>query len=741
MVFMIMGVNMSVNVQEIYEQAVEMKFVENDGQKPEEVAFYTLHPSTVFILRNGTIIANGVKMEFGSRPERIRGSMLLSTRITYFGGDRTITSIPSYRRVVLEEIYPGIDAVLTASGRGVVEFQFVVEPGANPDAIRITIEGGAMEEREDGIFVVKDGKEVIRLTDMRAYQGASSVELRAVLEGNTLSFVVGEYDPSHAMVIDPVLTTIVAGSGGDIAMDIAMDADGNFFIAGYTSSSSDLAENRHIHGTASNVDAFVIKLDNTLRNNPSTAILGTDSGFVKWDEAHAVAVGSDGSVYVAGYTTGPTRFATNRHIFGNLSSNFIDQDAFVARLSNDLTQNLSTAILASSEDDWAFSIAIDAFDNIYVSGYTDNSSNFAENRNTFGTTGGWDAFVARLNSDLTQNSSTAILAGSGDDYARDIAIDNSGFVYVAGNAGNSSDFATNRHVFGATGGYDAFVAKLNNALIQNPSTAILASDNADFCGGIAVDDDGYVYVAGGTNNSSGFATNRRTFGTTGGWDAFVAKLNGNLTQNLSTAILASSSSDLGYDVVLDGSGYVYVAGITLDPSGFAENEHIFGTTGRYDAFVAKLNDVLTQNPSTAILAGSNSDYAEGLVMDNGNYVYVAGYTFNSSDFAPNSDTIGTTGNAEVFVTKINSSLTPVDVEEMEQFSGISVIGGDILLSLERDAYVGMDIYDPSGRLVRRLSIGYLPAGKYRFSPHLPSGSYIVHVRMGERVMVNKLVIR
>ena len=120
---------------------------------------------------------------------------------------------------------------------------------------------------------------------------------------------------------------------------------------------------------------------------------------------------------------------------------------------------------------------------------------------------------------------------------------------------------------------------------------------------------------------------------------------------------------------------------------------------------------------------------------------MAGYTFNSSDFAPNSDTIGTTGNAEVFVTKINSSLTPVDVEEMEQFSGISVIGGDILLSLERDAYVGMDIYDPSGRLVRRLSIGYLPAGKYRVSLHLPSGSYIVHVRVGERVMVNKLVIR
>ena len=92
-------------------------------------------------MEDGRILANGLEINLNSRPKVIQGKFPLITRISYFGQNRSISNIPTYKSVILREIYPHIDALLTADGRGVVEFQFIVHPGGNPKDISLRVKG------------------------------------------------------------------------------------------------------------------------------------------------------------------------------------------------------------------------------------------------------------------------------------------------------------------------------------------------------------------------------------------------------------------------------------------------------------------------------------------------------------------------------------------------------------------------------------------------------------------------
>jgi hypothetical protein len=689
--FIMLGISWSKNIPYDVELKVQeifstVQFVENKGIYNNEVLYFSTSRN-VFVLKDGTIIANGIELKFGE-PKEIKLDMLTPTGFSYFSNDKAL-DLETYARVVLKSAYKNIDVMLTSLGKNQLEFQFIVKPKGSVNDIKLIINNAeSIEEGKDFIRLKKtctyerprilneDEEEYPKEIDCSiyikkpgAYQGSEEIKVHYEIRDNVLSYKVEKYDKNKTLIIDP--TAILASSSNDYAYALAIDNNGNVFVGGYTQNYSNFATNRVIYGTTGNFDAFVVKLSNDLDILHRTAILTSSSG----DVARALAIDNSGNVFVGGYTQNYSNFATNRVIYGTTGS----YDAFVVKLSNDLDALHRTAILASSSDDYAYALAIDNSGNVFVGGYTFSPSNFADNRVIHGTIGVYDAFVVKLSNDLNTLHRTAILASSFSDYAYALAIDNNGNVFVGGATGNSSNFADNRIIYGTTGLFDAFVVKLSNDLNTLHRTAILASSSNDEAYALAIDNSGNVFVGGRPFNSSNFATNRVIYGTTGDDDAFVVKLSNDLDILHRTAILASTNGEdgvYGLYVSPDGS-YVLASSSTYDANnvgGDAPRHWCGSGGGNEDIFIARLSGDLNNLQKIVIATGDGHDEI-GVLKVYGNYVYVAGYIasiFYTLSTYPdlalgNQYTYGTSGGGNAFVISPRCEpVTPVEVGEKPQ---------------------------------------------------------------------------
>jgi len=259
-----------------------------------------------------------------------------------------------------------------------------------------------------------------------------------------------------------------------------------------------------------------------------------------------------------------------------------------------------------------------------------------------GYTGSGDAFVAKLNGSggLTWNT---FLGGSEGDGGYDIAVDVGGNAVVAG----TSDATWGSPVLPHSGGKEAFASKLDSSGALTWNT-FLGESAADVAYAIAVDGSGNVYVAG--YSEAYWGAPARAY--MGGMDAFAAKLNGsgNMTWN---TFLGGGGDDLGYAISVDGSGNVYVAGISY-ANWQGTNPPVRGYTGSVDAFAAQLNSssgVLTWN---TFLGGSGFDRGWAIAVDGSGNVYVAGDS-DVSWQGTDPPVRGYKGSGDAFAAQLNSS--------------------------------------------------------------------------------------
>ena len=232
--------------------------------------------------------------------------------------------------------------------------------------------------------------------------------------------------------------------------------------------------------------------------------------------------------------------------------------------TNNYRSNLSIAWGGIGRDKGT-GIALDASGNIYITGYT----------LSFGA-GSADAFIAKY--DSAGNSLLNITWGGGsDDVGYGIALDDDGNIYITGYTLS----------FGR-GGADAFIAKYDssgNSLLN----ITWGGGSGDEGYGIALDDDGNIYITGYTFS----------YGTDS-VDAFIAKYDstGHSKMNITWGGgrgAGRCGEDNGRAIALDASGSIYITGYT---------EIFFaGHWGFYDAFIAKYS--LVPDQDTPVISGYN----------------------------------------------------------------------------------------------------------------------------------------
>ena len=265
------------------------------------------------------------------------------------------------------------------------------------------------------------------------------------------------------------------------------------------------------------------------------------------------------------------------------------------------------------ENDLGGGIAVDGSGNAYVSGHTD-STDFPTTPGAFQSTyagGLWDAFVTRLDSAGSSLVYSTYLGGIGFDQAVAIAADGSG-AYVTGRTASPVFPAGNLQGV-SHGWYDAFVTKLDGTGSRLVYSMNLGGSSAEEANGIVVNAAGNAYVTGVTN-STDFPTTPGAFqpAHAGGntQEAFVTKLDATGTALVYSSYLGGTGGEVGFAIAVDPRGNAYLTGETGSPD-FPTTpgapRRVFGNLVQ-EAFVAKIVEGARLEQDAATLVGPWATY-------------------------------------------------------------------------------------------------------------------------------------
>jgi len=369
------------------------------------------------------------------------------------------------------------------------------------------------------------------------------------------------------------------GNGNDIGMSVALDSSGNAFIAGKFQGTAQFGlDSMTAAGNAG--DLFVAKISsngvwqwvNGADSHPS----GTD------DSATSIAVDSNGYVYLTGFFQRDINFDSTTLTWAGMD------DIFVAKI--DTWGNWQWATMAGGAQgvDQANSIAIGPNGNVFITGYYQFTSAFGSNSLT--SQGGRDAFLAKVSPQGNWIWSES-MGGASDDTGNSIDVDSQGGVYASGYF--YSTFTVGNISYGAGGSSDTFVVKASDQgstmAWEWASRASSSSVNAGEA--LTLNSNGDLMVTGGFGGTISFGSTTLT--SSGNKDVFVAKIDTNGTWGWATKA-SSGSDDVGLGIDTDAQGSLYVSGYFFQNT-ISFGTVNLATSGGFDAFVAKMSSDYDQD--------------------------------------------------------------------------------------------------------------------------------------------------
>jgi len=720
---------------------LNVHFVENRGQLPEEILF-SAFPGKIYILKD-RIVVNGTEIIFKGieRNVKVQGIDKKTAKFSYFKGnnpEKWKRKVPSYEKVEYKNIYRGVDLIFSGLKEGRIEFQWVISTNASPEKIKFEIKNAQTQFENGEVKVFNEGKLLFVINEIKAFQGAERVKVGIKKEGDTYSYILGRYSPQYPLVIDPDLDSLFASTylGGideDWGYSISVDGSGNVVLSGYTYSTDFPAISGYDTTFNGYCDAFVVKLNPDL----SSLIAATFLGGSYSDKCYSLYVDSSDNVFVTGRTSSSDFPIVN----GYDSSYNGNDDAFVAKFNADLTSLLASTFLGGNSYDYGFSIYGNGSNAIYVTGatYSQNFPALGGYDTTFNI--GWDAFVAKFDGDLSSLISSTFLGGNSDEDGRSLYVDGSGNVFLTGYT-NSWDFpVVNGYGQSINGWRDTYVAKFDGNLSTLLGSTYLGGSNNDEGFSIFVNDLGEVYLTGYTESPNFPAVNGydTSFGDSS--DVFVAKFTSNLDSLSASTFLGGNSVEWGYSLSVDHSGYVYVTGYTGSSDFPIVNGYDSTHNGYWDVFIAKLDGNLNSLVASTFLGGSNRDRAISIFVDESGNAFITGETY--SDEFPIVGGFDTSyhGSDDAFVAKFNASLVKVSEPLESRSQNQSFIRRNaIFFDLREPSYVGISIYREDGRVLDKISCGYMTKGTHIVNlDYLKRGVYLLKMRIGDEVKNAKFI--
>jgi Abnormal spindle-like microcephaly-assoc'd, ASPM-SPD-2-Hydin/Cep192 domain 4/Beta-propeller repeat len=428
---------------------------------------------------------------------------------------------------------------------------------------------------------------------------------------------VAKLDPLGTVLL---YSTYLGGSGdgsgsGDAASGIAVDASGNAYVTGLTTSADFPTQNAFQASLKGTQNAFVTRLSSDGSSLAYSTYLGGTGSL--GDQGNGIAVDASGDAVVVGSTSSSDFPTVNPYQSANNGFGMGGTNAFVAQINTSLSGSSSLAYstylggtvngFGESVGDAATAVAVDTSGNAYVGGSASSTDfpvkNALQGVNNAAANAGFNSFIAKLNPSAGGSLSlvySTYLGGSQSDSVLGIAVDGSGDAYVTGSA-FSVDFPTTANAFqqvnnaAGSSGSNAFVTELAPDASSLLYSTYLGGSTNDFGTGIALDSSGNAYITG-TATSADYpqmdVVTPVCAPSVSNPCAIASEVGvGGSTLTFSTLLGGTSafSGQGGQSIVLDSAGNVYVTGETDAPD-FPTTTGAFQTTlasNAQNAFVTK----------------------------------------------------------------------------------------------------------------------------------------------------------
>lgn len=607
-----------------------LAFVENCGQWPNETRFIVRQRGMVSRLEDDRVILTlagssaddtvrnvevQLVFEGACKDVVLEGESRQRGKHNFFlGSDRSAwrTGVPAFSSVLYRDLCDGMDLRLRDGG-GILEYDLLVEPGADCGLFVVRCEGiEGFEIDEDGWLVFETALGTLRQKPPVAWQ----------------AYADGERTPVECCF-------------------------------------------RKVDDTRYSFDIPEIDSNQALVVDPGL-LWSTYLGDVRDDNCNAVAVDSNGLVYIAG-STASDLFPTTNGAYDESHNGF--KDIWIAKMDpskSGADQMVWSTFLGGSDDDGCNNIALDSTGAVTVVGATD-SSDIPVTTGAFDTSynGNKDSYAARIDSSGSVLLWATYIGGSAEDRSgglRTMHMTTDGIVTLTGRT-ESTDFPTTTGAFQATnaGDVDMFVACFDPAQSGNAQllyATYFGGSDFDRGNGIAVDSTGCVAV-GGWTYSSDLETTPGAFDTSyngGTGDAYFVLLDPS----------KSGTDQLLYSTFYGGTGDEWVNSLAMDAQGLViitggtESSNLPTTPGAFDEgfnggvedcyaawFDPKGNGVADLVYATFVGDSTGYDNGFDVVIDDAGVATIAGIT-NSVDFPTTPGAFNRTrnGGQDVFVIRL-----------------------------------------------------------------------------------------
>jgi len=552
------------------------------------------------------------------------------------------TDLPLFGSIRYTGIWPGVELTYKVENDR-LKAEYLVAPGAGVERISLRFDQDPQIGRDGSLRIHGVSGELVEEKPF-IYQliGGERREVAGgfqKLASGSIGFRTAEYDRTQLLVIDPsmLFSGYFGGSSEDNITAVGVDTLNNVVTAGWTSSNNLPASNGAQTKYGGSVDAFVAGF----LPNGGSLIYCTYLGGSGDDRAFGLTIDSARNVYITGWTSSrnfPLAAAFQARLSGT-------RDAFVAKLNAAGNALAYSTYLGGSGVDAGYAIALtpasdtsQATNSVVVVGDT-TSTNFPVTGGAFQpeSGGSQDAFVATISPSGSTLAFATYLGGSGMDHGSSVKVGPSGGIFIGGYTWSNNFPVLNAHQPTSGGGQDAFVVKMStggnklywSTYLGGTGGSVGAPEEAN---ALCIDALNNIVVAG-TTSSANFPVTAGAFQTTfgGQTDGFMARFANSSGALLQSTFLGGALSDSINALALDFHGNPYVTGFTSSEDFPVQRALQNTNAGSMDAFVVKMNTVLSSITFGTYLGGSGSDAGNAIAVASETSIVVAGQT-SSGDF-------------------------------------------------------------------------------------------------------------